>query len=137
MKEPKRMTMTKRGALDKYVRTPDDELAFAEETAMAQAALAVAELLASTGMTQRMLAERIGVTEARISQILGADSNPTVRTMARIGRAMGRRAVVEFRAPPVSHERVEPWPRRLRSIPLQWERSNEEPEEAVETGCAA
>lgn len=88
--------MNKHGALEKYVRTPDEELKFAEETAMAQTALAVADLLANT--TQRELAERVGVSQARISQILCADSNPTVRTMARIGYAMGRRMVIEFKA---------------------------------------
>ena len=129
--------MTKKGALDKYIRSPDEELVFAEETAMAQAALAVADLLANTNTTQRALAERVGVTEARISQILGADSNPTVRTMARIGRALGRRLVVEFRAPPMRHEGAVPWPKRLCAVPPQWEHSDDDPEEAAEADCAA
>lgn len=100
--------MTKRGALEKYVRSADEELAFAEATAMTQTALAVAHLLASTKMTQRALAERVGVSEARISQILCADSNPTVKTIARIGHAMGRRMMIEFRSPPRRHEEPKP-----------------------------
>src|SRR5262245_52992558 len=123
-----RTTMTKNGALEKYVRTADEELKFAEETAMAQTALAVADLLANTNMTQRALAERVGVSEARISQILCANSNPTVRTMARIGYAMGRRMVIEFKRPPMVREEPKPWPRRLRSVPTQWESTNDEPE---------
>jgi transcriptional regulator with XRE-family HTH domain len=90
--------MNKHGALEKYVRTPDEELKFAEETAMAQIALAVADLLANTNTSQREFAERVGVSQARISQILCADSNPTVRTMARIGYVMGCRMVIEFKA---------------------------------------
>jgi transcriptional regulator with XRE-family HTH domain len=129
--------MTKLGALEKYVRTADEELKFAEETAMAQTALAVADLLANTNTTQRTLAGRVGVSEARISQILCADSNPTVRTMARIGYAMGRRMVIEFKRPPMAREEPKPWPRRLRSVPMQWESTNDEPEAAAETDVAA
>jgi transcriptional regulator with XRE-family HTH domain len=129
--------MTKHGALEKYVRTADEELKFAEETAMAQTALAVADLLANTNMTQRALAERVGVSEARISQILCANSNPTVRTMARIGYAMGRRMVIEFKRPPMAREEPKPWPHRLRSVPMQWESTNDEPEAAAENDVAA
>ena len=128
--------MNKHGALEKYVRTPDEELKFAEETAMAQTALAVADLLANTNTTQRELAERVGVSQARISQILCADSNPTVRTMARIGYAMGRRMVIEFKRPPMAREEPKPWPRRLRSVPMQWESTNDEPEPVVENKLA-
>jgi transcriptional regulator with XRE-family HTH domain len=129
--------MTKNGALEKYVRTADEELKFAEETAMAQTALAVADLLANTNMTQRALAERVGVSEARISQILCANSNPTVRTMARIGYAMGRRMAIEFKRPPMAREEPKPWPRRPRSVPTQWESTNDEPEAAAENDVAA
>lgn len=86
--------------MDKYERTADEELTFAEELAMAQAAIAVASMLDTTSTTQRTLADRTGVSEARISQVLRADSNPTVRTMARIGHAMGRRLVIEFEGQP-------------------------------------
>jgi transcriptional regulator with XRE-family HTH domain len=128
--------MTKHGALEKYVRTPDEELKFAEETAMAQTALVVADLLASTNTTQRALAARVGVSEARVSQILCADSNPTVRTMARIGYAMGRRMVIEFKRPPMPREEPKPWPRRLHSVPLQWENTNDEFEPVAEDKLA-
>ena len=120
--------MIKHGALDKYVRTPNEELKFAEEIAMAQTAVAVADLLASNNTTQRELAERLGISEARISQVLCADSNPTVRTMARIGHAMGRRMVIEFTRAPMERENSKPWPRRLHSVPMQWESTNYEPE---------
>jgi len=129
--------MTKQGALEKYVRSADEELAFAEETAMAHTALAVAQLLTSTNMTQRALAERVGVSEARISQILCADSNPTVKTIARIGHALGRRMTIEFPSPPRRHEEPKPWPHRLRLVPQRWECSNDESEEVAETGIAA
>jgi transcriptional regulator with XRE-family HTH domain len=128
--------MNKHGALEKYVRSPDEELKFAEETAMAQTALAVADLLANTNTSQCELAQRVGVSQARISQILCADSNPTVRTMARIGYAMGRRMVIEFKRPPMACEEPKPWPRRLHSVPMQWESTDDEPEPVTENKLA-
>lgn len=130
--------MTKQGALDNYARTVEEELRFAEETAMAQTALAVADLLTSANMTQRGLAERVGVSEARISQILRADSNPTVRTIARIGHVLGHRLLIDFRAPvTTTHTEAKPWRSGVCSV-AQWERAaNDEPEEAIATAFAA
>ena len=129
--------MMKQGALDNYRRTAEEELKFAEESAMAQTALAVADLLATTNLSQRALAERVGVTEARISQILRADSNPTVRTIARIGHVLGHRIAIGFRAQESTNTgESEPWSSGLRIV-AQWERANDEPEEAIATPYAA
>lgn len=122
--------MTKHGALDNYVRTPEEELEFAEETAMAQTALAVADLLTTTNMTQRALAVRVGVSEARVSQILRADSNPTVRTIARVGHVLGHRLVIEFRPTlMLAASEVRPWRNILHSVP-QWH-NDDDAEEAI------
>lgn len=94
------MTLDKHGALEKYVRTPNEELKLAEEIALVQTANAIAGLLTDTRTTRRQFAERVGVSEARIPQILCADSNPTVRALARIGHAVGRRMVITFEPPP-------------------------------------
>lgn len=133
------MTKKKRGALEGYVRSANEELLLAEESALAQAALAIADLLESSNLTQRDLAQRIGVSEARISQILCADSNPTVRTLARIGSATGHRMVVEFQPDPVSQddEAAKPWPCPLRLVKPRWENSNEVSEATVESPVAA
>lgn len=123
--------MTKRGALEKYTRSDEEELMFAEEMALAHTALAVAELLASTNTTQRTLAKIVGVSEARVSQILRADSNPTVRTIARIGHAMGRRMVIDFLPSPMACEEVKPWPKSLRLVPKAWQNTSDEFEAAA------
>ena len=87
--------MTK-GILDRYVRSHDEELDFAEEEAVAQAAIVIAQCLERCGMSQRELAQRLGISEGRVSQILSAESNPTVKTLARIGRALGCRLQLEL-----------------------------------------
>ncbi len=65
-------------------------LAIAEETAIAHVALVVAELMEASGITNKELAERLGVTEGRVSQILSAETNPTIRTLGRIAGALER-----------------------------------------------
>jgi transcriptional regulator with XRE-family HTH domain len=70
----------------------------------ATVAFLVAEELRRSGITQRMLAQRIGVTEGRLSHVMNAEGNLTLRTLARIGTALGRRVRVRFvdERPPVS-----------------------------------
>jgi transcriptional regulator with XRE-family HTH domain len=57
---------------------------------------AIREALAAVDITQRDLAERMGVTEGRVSQLLGDDSNPTWGTMEAIAKASGLRVHVRF-----------------------------------------
>lgn len=95
----------KRGALDDLIQSKDERLILAEESAMAHVALVVSELLNSRNVSQRQLAEMLGLTEARVSQILDAESNLTIKTMARIGCVLGHRFEVEF-APEFSSEQV-------------------------------
>jgi transcriptional regulator with XRE-family HTH domain len=71
------------------VKVSEERRAFVEEFALASVALVLADALEASGLSQRELGERLGLSEARISQILAADSNPTVRTLARIADALG------------------------------------------------
>jgi transcriptional regulator with XRE-family HTH domain len=89
-------TTTKHGRLDGYVHSVEEEAMLAQEEAVAHVALQIAETLERSGFSQRQLANLVGVTEGRISQILGAESNPTVKTLAKIGHALGRRLCVTF-----------------------------------------
>lgn len=56
-----------------------------------QAADLLAELRGSLGLTQRELAQRIGVTESRVSQVLAGSENLTLASLAELGWAMGVR----------------------------------------------
>jgi len=70
-------------------RTQAFELAAARGAVEASALLTRA--FAESGLTQRELAEQLGVTEGRVSQVLGAEVNPRVSTVARYLHAMGYR----------------------------------------------
>jgi transcriptional regulator with XRE-family HTH domain len=72
----------------------------AEEAAVAHVALAIVDLMATTKVTQRQLATALGVSEARVSQILAAEQNLTVKTIARIASALGHRVELKFIAEP-------------------------------------
>lgn len=64
--------------------------AFVEEHALTSVALVLADALQESGLSQREVANRLGVTEARVSQMLNPDStNATVRTLARFADAVG------------------------------------------------
>jgi transcriptional regulator with XRE-family HTH domain len=66
-------------------RTFEEELLFGEVTDT------VSGLLGSLGVTQRALADRLGLSEGRVSQILSGGENITLRTLASLGWALGAR----------------------------------------------
>lgn len=63
------------------------------EMAAARAEVRVSNLLKKalrlSGMSQRELAERLGVTEGRVSQVINSDGNLRITTVARYLRVMG------------------------------------------------
>jgi transcriptional regulator with XRE-family HTH domain len=129
----------KKGVLGKYVRSLEEELIFAEEAAAAQTAIAVADMISRAGITHRDLANRVGVTEARISQIVNANSNPTIKTLARLCKAAGGRLNIEFVISGETYQNANPWPRgHLTLVTPQWQPTNENGnEETVNTECAS
>ena len=60
-------------------------------------AIAVGELREKHGLTQRDLADRIGMKESQLSRILGGSGNPTLHTIARLAAVLGE-DLIEFPA---------------------------------------
>ena len=50
----------------------------------------------STGMTQRQLAEKTGITQADISRLESGNGNPSLKTLQRLAKGMGMRLKLEF-----------------------------------------
>lgn len=71
--------------------------AYVEQLALANVALMIADALEASGVSQRDLAGRLGLSEARVSQILNANNNLTVRTLARIADALGLELELKLR----------------------------------------
>ena len=51
--------------------------------------------LSSTGVTQKQLAEKLGIGESRVSQVVNGDGNVKLTTFARYLRALGYSVTVE------------------------------------------
>ncbi|HXF36350.1 MAG TPA: helix-turn-helix transcriptional regulator [Actinomycetota bacterium] len=80
------------------LRNPEIRRVFEEELLVGEATDTVAGLLESLGISQRELASRLGVTPARISQVLSGKENLTLRSLGALGWALG----VRFELRPVA-----------------------------------
>jgi transcriptional regulator with XRE-family HTH domain len=75
----------------------DESRVFEEEYLFGDATDTISAILKSKGITQKELAARLGVSAARVSQIVSGDENLTLRSLASIGWALG----VRFQLAPV------------------------------------
>ena len=49
-----------------------------------------------SGLTQKQLADRTGITQADISRLENGNANPSLRTLQRLAAGMGMRVKLEF-----------------------------------------
>jgi transcriptional regulator with XRE-family HTH domain len=89
----------KRGGRDVDERL-EAQLAYEQELLTGEAADVVAALLDSSEVSQRELAKRLGVSEARISQIVSGTGNLTLGSLATAGWALG----IRFKLVPIPIE---------------------------------
>ena len=50
----------------------------------------------STGLTQKQLSEKTGITQADISKLESGTANPSLRTLQRLASGMGMKVKIEF-----------------------------------------
>jgi transcriptional regulator with XRE-family HTH domain len=82
---------------------PEVRRTYEEELLLGEATENVTALLRSLEISQRELARRLGVSEARVSQIVSGAENLTLRSVAALGWALG----IRFELDPVSMSRAE------------------------------
>lgn len=75
----------------------------AEEDLLIDFQFLVQDVLNSKGISKTELAKRTGISKARLSQILSAEANPSVKTFARLFYALGVRV-----EPKIATQRIEP-----------------------------
>ena len=75
--------------------TPEAKVAFEEEMFLSRVDDAIERLVEKRGLKQQELAERMGVTEGRVSQILSGRENMTLRTLARLAWALDSRLKIQ------------------------------------------
>jgi transcriptional regulator with XRE-family HTH domain len=67
----------------------DPQITEAEENSLIDWQFLVLDLINAKGVSRSELAKRAGISRARLSQILSAEANPTVKTFARLFLALG------------------------------------------------
>ena len=75
----------------------DFEVLLAENAFVSDVQLAIESALAEAHMTQASLARHLGISEARVSQMLsGNGKNLQARTIARVAHALGLRVLIDL-----------------------------------------
>ena len=87
---------TLENALNEQMKNPkfkEEYEALEPEFAIIQA---IIDARKSSGLTQKQLSERTGITQADISKLESGNANPSLKTMQRLAYGMGMRLKVEF-----------------------------------------
>jgi transcriptional regulator with XRE-family HTH domain len=77
------------GQLDGLVADESRQAEYRHEIAISAFTNDVARVMAEHGVSQSELARRLGVSRARVSQLLQHTSSPTLRTMVEVAAALG------------------------------------------------
>jgi len=83
-----------RSQLDELISDEVSRVAYEHECAISALTNEVARLMSVQGVSQADLARRLGVSRARVSQLLQHKSSPTLRTMVEVAHALGSRITV-------------------------------------------
>jgi transcriptional regulator with XRE-family HTH domain len=90
------MTVQDRRSLtDEVDDDPGSSLEMAAARGLVESSALIVKVFHESGLTQRQLAQNIGVTEGRVSQVLSGEENLGVATVARYLHAMGYRLWLE------------------------------------------
>jgi transcriptional regulator with XRE-family HTH domain len=72
----------------------DPKMIEAEEHLLIDLHFLIQEMMSARGISRTELAEKAGISRARLSQILSNEANPTVKSMARLFYALGEKICV-------------------------------------------
>jgi len=85
---------------NKYVKAKLKEPEFAAEYEALEpefvVVMAMTKARKESGLTQKQLSERTGITQGDISKIENGNGNPSLKTLKRLASAMGMRLKIEF-----------------------------------------
>jgi transcriptional regulator with XRE-family HTH domain len=80
----------------------DPAIIEAEENLLIDFQFLLQEVMTQKGVTLSQLAEKAGVSKARISQVMRPDANPTAKTLARLFHALGEKICISRKL--IEHE---------------------------------
>lgn len=83
--------------LQQYLNESDENLRyFVQEELILEATESIWEQLNSQGVTKTELAEKLGTSQSHVTQLLSGSRNMTLRTLADIAFALGRKVRIKF-----------------------------------------
>ena len=82
--------------LDEQMDDPEFATVFEAEIERLNAAVAVSRAREEASLTQEQLAERSGVSRVTINRIERGKLNPSMKTLSRLARAMGKQVRVSI-----------------------------------------
>ena len=83
--------------MDGQLEDPAFASAWEARRTMREAALAISELRARLGLSQRALAERAGMKQPEVARLEAADVNPTWETLSHLFEAVGAEVAISVR----------------------------------------
>ena len=89
--------------IDKIGSTPEGARSLRQEEFILEVTEQICKLMKHEGISRQKLAERMGKSKGRISQLLDGEANLTLRTLSDIFAALGHKVVVDFER--TSHRR--------------------------------
>ena len=115
--------------IDKIRSTPDGAKALRQEEFIFEVAELICKLMKQQGVSRTELANRMGKSKGRISQLLDGEANLTLRTLSDIFDALGHKVLVDFER--TSHGKtIEVLPYR-KTVPNAWKSSPDWPKDRI------
>jgi transcriptional regulator with XRE-family HTH domain len=96
----------------------DPKVIEAEENLLIDFHFQIQEMMSAKGLSRTELAEKAGISKARLSQILSNEANPTLKSMARLFHALGEKVCVDHK--PLDEVSFEISP-KLKAVGQQWQ----------------
>jgi transcriptional regulator with XRE-family HTH domain len=96
----------------------DPKVIEAEENLLIDFHFQIQEMMSAKGISRTELAEKAGVSKARLSQILSNEANPTLKSMARLFHALGEKVCVSRK--PLDEISFEVSP-KLKTVGQEWQ----------------
>lgn len=75
--------------LSGLVSSDSEQIEYAHELALSALTNDIARIMRDQGVSQSELARRLGVSRARVSQLMCHKSSPTLHTVVEVARALG------------------------------------------------
>ena len=85
--------------INRQTRTPEARRRYEEERLILWTAEVLAEAMAEAGLTRAAVAEALGTSRANVTQLLSGSRNMTLRSLAALAHACGKRAEIRIEAP--------------------------------------